>query len=153
MQLLKTAKMLTLTLAVSTRASQVLVNNYCLVQHWITEINGTWNSNGTWALDSGVAYITPIVGKGNSLGITTQNTYWVEGTPKLILGYSTVNGELWWSVSSYDGEPYPPKHFNVTSPSGDFPDACGEVVGYEAKNHNCKDSNVTLTLNLCAETG
>ncbi|KXT14611.1 hypothetical protein AC579_3668 [Pseudocercospora musae] len=159
MQLSKTAKLLFLTLAVSARASQILVNNYCLVQHWITEINGTWNSNGTWALDSGVAYITPIVGKSNSLGITTKNTYWVEGrsvtgrmcwtlyslpisgTPKLILGYSSVDGELWWSVSSYDGEPYPPKHFNITSPSGDSEDACGEAVGYEAKNHNCKDSN------------
>ncbi|EME87182.1 uncharacterized protein MYCFIDRAFT_84224 [Pseudocercospora fijiensis CIRAD86] len=139
MQLFKKAKLVFLTLAVSAGASQVLVNNYCLEKHWITEINGTWNSNGTWALNSGVAYITEIVGKGS--------------TPKLILGYSTVDGELWWSVSSYDGQPYPPKHFNVTSPNDDSENSCGEAVGYEAKNHNCKDGKVTLTLNLCAETG
>jgi hypothetical protein len=45
----------------------VKVNNYCHEPHWITVMNGTFfvQGNGTWKLDPGVAFITPIEGKGS----------------------------------------------------------------------------------------
>ncbi|USW46776.1 hypothetical protein Slin15195_G000950 [Septoria linicola] len=156
--LLNTLTALCLAAATVVSAQSIVqVNNYCTQPHWITVMNGTYfvSGNGTWELKGSWAYQTPIQGKGNTLGVTATNEYWTSATPKLILGYTADEGQIWWSVSSLDGAPFPEDHFNVTSPSSisGLESVCGTAMGYEAQNHNCTDTgDVVVTLNLCFET-
>ncbi|KAF2214986.1 hypothetical protein CERZMDRAFT_95360 [Cercospora zeae-maydis SCOH1-5] len=143
-------------LAASAAANSIVqVNNFCPFSHWITIMNGTFFVEGqqTMELARQIAYQTGINGKGNSLGITTSNNYWTPATPKVVLYYSTDQGQIAWSINSLDGEPFANDHFNVTTATGSGSenfDVCGSAVGYEGKGHSCADTgNVTLNLNLC----
>jgi hypothetical protein len=93
----------------------------------------------------------------DTLGITATPNFWTTATPKLILGYTTDRGELWWSIYGQDDDggksrAFPAGHFRVRSPrsegaGGD--DVCGTAAGYEAVNHNCTDAGVVLTVDFC----
>jgi len=104
------------------------------------------------ALPVGLAFEAgPISGEGNSVTITNQpGQYWVAGGWKAVLGFTTKDNTLWWSLASQNGDPIAPGEFNVTSSAGPNIDVCGNVTDYVPAVKTCPDNGVTLTFNLCS---
>lgn len=78
-----------------TNTTQV-INNYCPDRVFFTYTNGSGHVFlPPTQLNSGEAYISPVVGLGDSYGITNTTDYY--GDPKLVLGTSVdEDGRLWW---------------------------------------------------------
>lgn len=133
-------------------ASSVLVINKCPETLYLTAVDQSGKITGQPSLTSGGTYQAAIVGQGNSLGIAKNSDYYSPNTPKIILGTSTANNVLYWSVSSVNGDPFSSsgQKFTVASPSGSNPNACGAATGPDGQVHGCQDNNVLLTFTACA---
>ncbi|KAK3675603.1 hypothetical protein LTR78_004687 [Recurvomyces mirabilis] len=141
-----------LAFAVSAHATSYEINNYCTYNVSLTLSNAT-ATEPALTLNSGLAFITDIVGKGNSVGITKEpGDYWDANGKKGIFGTSTVDGTLWWDLATgnSNGGPLDPQSINVTS-SGPKADSCGHVTDYSGGVKNCPDDgHVALVVNLCS---
>lgn len=110
----------TSTLAVS---SQVVLNN-CAESIWLTNVNSTKSTTGPFEIkgtggnSTGGNWTTDIIGVGNSLGVTKSDRYWTPETAKLILGTSTDQGILYWTISNVDGDPFVGEKFDLSSGAG-----------------------------------
>ncbi|KJX94771.1 hypothetical protein TI39_contig4159g00066 [Zymoseptoria brevis] len=140
-----------LGLSTYTSASSLQINNYCTDSLWTTLTSPSEPFAEPFEIPSGVANISDISGSGNSLGVTFSKDYYAENTPKLVLGFTSVNGRLWWSLGDISGDPFKGKAFNVTTPDHDGKDVCGDAVGLDGENHNCEEGDFTLTFNPCFE--
>ncbi|KAK6439288.1 hypothetical protein LTR95_004506 [Oleoguttula sp. CCFEE 5521] len=149
MQITATALSAILTLATSTHAlSHQAVLNICNETLYLTYINSNKPTAGPFPLLAFANTELPITGVGNSLGVSKSDQYWSPQTPKLILGTSTDNGILYWSVSYVDGDPFAGQKVAVTS-AGRVADVCQNSTGYDGKVHACQDDGAVLSLGLC----
>nr|OQO28978.1 hypothetical protein B0A51_03787 [Rachicladosporium sp. CCFEE 5018] len=138
-----------IALATSTQAlSHQAVLNNCNGTLYLTYVNSTKSTTGPSPLLAFANTELPIIGVGNSLGVSKSDQYWSPQTPKLILGTSTDNGILYWSVSYVDGDPFAGQKVAVTS-AGRVNDVCQNSTGYDGKVHACQDDGVVLSLGLC----
>ncbi|CAK4032031.1 Hypothetical predicted protein [Lecanosticta acicola] len=124
------------------------LNNYCRNSLWVSDGNETENTPPVFELKTGTAYVRPIVGIGNVLGVTRSKDYYDVNNPKLILGTSVTMGTLWWTVSPLDGDPFKGDKFSITTPKSTN---CGNATGYDNLAHNCKVGKYTLQFNPCIE--
>ncbi|TKA71448.1 hypothetical protein B0A55_07171 [Friedmanniomyces simplex] len=128
--------------ATSAQASRYLVRNFCPFSVYLSFANTTQTVTDE-LLSSGLAFLGPIAGEGNSVGVTNQpGQYWSATGWKAIFGTSTKDGKLWWSLSDLVGDPIAPHTVNVTS-SGTKDDVCGHATDYMGGVHNCPDNGVT----------
>ncbi|KAM0714897.1 hypothetical protein Q7P37_009362 [Cladosporium fusiforme] len=145
-----TASLLTtlLTLATSTSAiSNQTVRNNCNEAIFVTYINSTKSTTGPLKVNgTGGTWDSSIIGVGNSLGVSKNDQFWSNETPKLILGSSTDRGVLYWTVSNVDGNPFDGQKFRVGSGEKNN---CESADNFDTKVHGCQDDNVALTLTLC----
>ncbi|KAK5127220.1 hypothetical protein LTR85_008582 [Meristemomyces frigidus] len=140
-----------LAYATSAYATNYIVKDYCTENVFLFFANSSLTTE-PFELASGEAYTHDITGSGISVGVVKNaDDYWSATGPKLILG-TTANeteAELYWTVSSVDGDPMKGEGFSVTS-DGRVPNVCGNATSYDGLVHACADDgNVTLSLNLC----
>lgn len=138
-----------LALAASANASMLSVKNTCSETLYITLTDSSQKTTGPTEFASGATYVSNIVGQGNSFALTKNTDYYSPNTPKLVLGTSTSNGVLYWSVSDVNGNPFAGESFSITSPSGNKGNVCGTATSPDSQVHGCADDNVTLTLVTC----
>jgi hypothetical protein len=50
----------------------------------------------------------------DSLGVTFSQDYYAQDTPKLVLGFTTDAGRLWWSLGTIFQNPFQNLTFNVS---------------------------------------
>ena len=86
-------------LATSVSGSSVLLMNNCADSVWLTFVNSTQVAQGPFEVPSYKSFEEAIVGDGNSYGVSMSNDYYSSDVPKLILGASSDDGTLYWSVS------------------------------------------------------
>ncbi|KAK6434409.1 hypothetical protein LTR95_009413, partial [Oleoguttula sp. CCFEE 5521] len=103
-----------LTTSTHALSHQVVLNN-CNETLYLTYVNSTKSTTGPSPLLAFANAELTIIGVGNSLGVSKSDQYWSSQTPKLILGTSTDNGILYWSVSYVDGDPFAGQRVAVTS--------------------------------------
>lgn len=83
--------------SVAVATSVQLVKNYCNETLYITLYsNGT--TVGPFELPYQQAYISDIVGQGNTCTVSKEADIWSSSVGKLILGTSSDNGILYWYV-------------------------------------------------------
>jgi hypothetical protein len=81
--------------------------NWCADPLFVVNVNSTGSVTGPTKLSPGGGnWTSPIIGSGNSLGVSKTDQYWSNGTAKLIWGTSTDAGVLYWAVSNVDGDPF-----------------------------------------------
>jgi len=120
------ALLITTLTASTTAVSTQEVFNWCADPVFLVNVNSTGSTTGPEKIAGGGSnWATPIVGVGNSLGISKNDQYWSNGTAKLIWGTSTDAGILYWTVSNVDGDPFAGSKFEVTSWEGDV---CGNTT-------------------------
>lgn len=79
----------------ATAVSDQLVTNACSESVYLTLYsNGT--TNGPFVLLSAQAYISDIIGKGNTCTVSKSPDIYSPFTAKLVLGTTTDNGVLYW---------------------------------------------------------
>ena len=108
--------------ASSAAISNQLVKNYCLEDVYLS-LYGNGETNTPFLLPSGQAFISNIVGFGNTATVSKNPNIFSPDTAKLILGSSSDKGILYWSVSSAGGDPFVDEKFQVAS-EGSAPDVC-----------------------------
>lgn len=95
-------------------STQTIINN-CPTALYLTNTDSNKTTTGPSAIDAGVNRTFPIIGTGNSLGVTKNDRFWTPETAKLIMGTSTDSGILYWTVSSVDGDPFVGQKWAVSS--------------------------------------
>ncbi|KAJ9627219.1 hypothetical protein H2203_003681 [Taxawa tesnikishii (nom. ined.)] len=134
-----------LSLAASAAAAVVKVQNNCNTVKWLS-ITRTNQSMTQQALAAGGSfYSEPLVGSGNSFGITNNPDYYNAATGKLILGWSVGNNLQYWTVSNSD--PYDPQAGRGFVVHESDP-GCTQATTYDGAVHTCSTSS-DLTLFLC----
>lgn len=115
-----TLSLLLTSLATSTTAvSTQEVFNWCGESVFLVNVNSTGSTTGPKEITAGGGnWTTPIVGVGNSVGVSKNDQYFSNKTAKLIWGTSTDAGVLYWTVSSVDGDPFAGEKWEVTSWEG-----------------------------------
>ncbi|KAK4507233.1 hypothetical protein PRZ48_000968 [Zasmidium cellare] len=138
---------LCLSLALSTNASWLLINNYCKETIWISDANQTSWTPPIQNISTAVSWTKKISGEGNQLGVSLTEDYYNKETPRFILGTSVKDGKLWWTVNNLKKDPFDGEAFNVTAGSKE----CGSTTGYNLDVHNCPDGDFVLAFNPCVD--
>ena len=87
-----------LAFAACTSASHLLIKNYCNEDVYATLYQqSTQETNGPFVLPGGQAYLNNIIATGNTATITKSADVF-SAIPKLVVGYSTDQGILYWQV-------------------------------------------------------
>ncbi|KAK4540797.1 hypothetical protein LTR36_008874 [Oleoguttula mirabilis] len=140
-----------LACASSAYATNYIIKDYCTEKVYLYFADSS-ATTGPFELDSGEAFTQKITGSGHSIGVVNNTSdYWSATGPKCILGVTAneTEAELYWTISTVDGDCLQGKSFSVTS-EGRVPDVCGTTTSYDGEVHACADDgNVTLTWNLC----
>lgn len=140
-----------LVYATSAYATDYIVKDSCPENVFLYFADSS-ETMGPFELPSSEAYIHNISGSGLSVGVVKNSEdYWSATGPKLIFGVTAnqTEAELYWTISSVDGDPMQGESFSVTS-DGRVSNVCGNATSYSTEVHACADDgNVTLTLWLC----
>lgn len=94
--------------------------------------------------------LTPLTGEANSLGISKNDQFYSDKTAKLILGTTTKDGTLYWTVSDVNGDPFEGEKWSLNSTDVyGHGGVCQNTTTYDGQVHACGDNGVQLVLYLC----
>lgn len=127
-----------LSLASTSLAATVGIVSRCNQTTYVTVTNSSQAST-QYKIAANGSYNQPLVGTGNAFGITLEANYFVNTTPKLIVGFSdgTTDHLTYWAVSSVDGNPFAGLNGFVVAPSDP---SCTETATLDGQVHVCTDT-------------
>lgn len=129
------------TIAATALAGSASVVNKCNHDIFLT-ISEPNKASTQHTIKAGAKFTQPVVGSGNSWGLTNNANYYSASTPKLIWGWSDSSNTVYYSVNTVDGNPYSKFSLNTNDSK------CSNVNSPDARTRTCP-SSADFTLTTC----